>query len=72
MIDFCRVTLIKVYEYIDPDHGLPKTTVGHDWVCVSVHTRLWGMLHLERIRRPWCVLTNSYERIALNKNHFSV
>jgi hypothetical protein len=48
--------MFEFYEYIDLDHGLGKLTVGHDCMCLSIHTRLMGMLHLERIRRPWCAL----------------
>jgi len=44
--------VIKVIEYIDSDHGLGNLTVGHDCMCLSVDTRVWRMLHLERLRRP--------------------
>jgi len=49
---------------VNTDHGLGKLTVGHDWVCLSVYTRVWGMLHMERIRRPWCVLL--YEELKVD------
>jgi hypothetical protein len=48
------------FECIGTDHDLGKLTVEHDWVCLNVYTRPRGMLHLERIRRPWCVLTTEY------------